>query len=203
MVYDLPVADKKIKAHQVTALHLISALTFIGTGAIIFRYNYTVTYWGLSILIAGVALLLTAIARNKWLMKRDVNTAFRIVELLIAVGIAVLSAMNGWKFPIIIFSVLSAAIVFSLYWERTVSGPMFVHIDDSGVKLPMVSRGRFLPWTDIEQVVFRYGILTVDCVNNNLYQWNISGANSDDEILEAYCLAKIEDCKKDRRKDDW
>lgn len=202
MVYDLPLADGKIKPHQVTALHLISALAFIGTGAIIFIYNYTITYWGLALLIAGVLLLVATMFRNRWVSRRNVNTALRIGEMVIALGLVVLSAMNGWKFPVIIFGVLSAVIVFSLYWENTSGRPMIVHIGDKGVKLPMVARGRFLPWTEIEQVILRRGILTIDCVNNNLYQWNIAGDQTEDEILEAYCEARIEGSKKDR-KADW
>ena len=81
MEYELPVADKKVKPHQVTALHLICALAFIGTGAIIFVYNYTITYWGLALLIGGIMLTIATIARNKWLITRNINTIFRIVEL--------------------------------------------------------------------------------------------------------------------------
>jgi hypothetical protein len=203
MEYELPVADKKVKPHQVTALHLICALAFIGTGAIIFVYNYVITYWGLALLIVGIMLLITTIGRNKWLITRNINTAFRIIELSIALSMAVLSALNGWKFPIIIYSVLSTAILFALYWERTALAPMLVHIANDGVKLPATSRNRFLPWTEIEQVVYKYGILTVDCLNNTLYQWNITNNGTDSERLEAYCYNMIEEHKKNRRTDDW
>jgi hypothetical protein len=203
MVYELPVADKKVKPHQVTALHLICALAFIGTGAIIFVYNYTITYWGLGLLIVGILLAITTITRNKWLITRNINTVFRVIELCIALSLSVLSAVNSWKFPIIIFSVLSTAILFALYWERTALAPMKVEIADDGVKLPVTSRTRFLPWTEIEQVVYKYGILTVDCLNNTLYQWNIMDNGTDKERLEAYCYAMIEENKKNRRTDDW
>ena len=202
MVYDLPVADVKTKPHQVTALHLVCALAFIGTGAIIYVYNYTISLWGLALLGAGFALLIVTVARNRW-VTRQANVPVRIAELLIALAMAALSVVNQWKFPGVIFGILSAAIAFALYWEKAASQALYIQIDDTGIRLPAASRKRFLHWTEIEQVVFRYGILTVDCTNNTLYQWNIAGGAINDEILEAYCLAQVENNIKNRRKDDW
>ncbi|MES2702217.1 MAG: hypothetical protein V4649_06235 [Bacteroidota bacterium] len=202
MVYDLPVADEKIRPHQVTALHLISGLTFFGTGAIIFVYNAPIALFGLALLIFGILLMGATIAKNKWLTQQ-VNLPVRIIELVTALSILALSVVNQWKFPMVIFGVLSAAIAFAIYWEKAATTALFIHIDDSGVKLPVVSRKRFIPWVEVEQVVLRYGILTVDCINNTLYQWTITGKEIDNEILEAYCLAQVEAHKKNRINDDW
>ncbi len=204
MVYDLLLEEEKVKPQQVTALHLICAFAFIGAGAIIFRYNFVITMWGLALLIAGIMLLGVILFKNKWVISKKTNPVLRIAELLVALWIAVYSLMQQWKFPVGIFGVLSAAILFALYWERSANKSQSIYIDDEGVKLPVTSRRRFIPWTGIEQVVLRFGTLSIDCVDNRLFQWNIANPEFDNEIFEAYCLAKVEENRSKRRnEEEW
>jgi hypothetical protein len=84
MVYDLPLEEAKVKPHQVTTLHLVSALAFIVAGAIIVVYNYTIPGWGVALLMAGLFILLATIIKNNWITGKAVNQVFRVVELLIA-----------------------------------------------------------------------------------------------------------------------
>jgi hypothetical protein len=158
--------------------------------------------WGLAILITGKLLLLTVMMRNKWLLKKNTNLIFRIGELVVALGIAILSYVEQWKFPMGIFGVLSAAILFAIYWERSVGTVMNIRIDEAGFKLPVTARKRFIPWTEIDDVIFKFGTLTVDCTDNHFFQWNIT-TQVDQEIFEAYCSAQVEENKSKRRKDDW
>ncbi len=203
MTYDLQVADEKVKPHQITTLHLVSALAFIVAGAIIFRYNYDITYQGLALMVAGILLALITIVKNQLVTGRSSNIVFRFIELAISLAIAVYSVIHGWRFPIGIFSMLSAAIIFAVYWERSAGTPLYIHIEDDGVRLPVTSRKRFIPWTEIEQVVLRYGILSVDCTNNQLHQWTIPVANVAVSELEKFCSDKVEEYRPKRRNDDW
>lgn len=203
MVYDLPLVEEKVKPHQVTSLHLICSLAFIGTGAIIFVYNYVITMWGLALLIAGFLLLGITIVRNRWLISRQVNFAFRIIELILALTIAGYSIYQGWKFPIGMFSVLSAAIIFSMYWERSQGNKLLIFIDNEGIKLPITSRKKFIPWVDVEQVVLRFGTLSVNCADNSLQQWNIAPHTHDPTLIETFCTTLIEEHRGKRRNDEW
>jgi hypothetical protein len=203
MVYDLPVADEKVKPHQVTTLHMICALAFIVTGAIIVVYNYTIPMWGAAILCAGILLTVLVMAKNKWVISRSVNPVIRAMELLIAGCIAAYAVFMQWKFPAGIFGVLCAVIVFAFFWERSATDRQSVHLDKEGIKLPSTSRKRFKPWTEVEQVLLRFGILTINCTDNSLLQWNIIGNETEDEIFEAWCNAQVEENKSKRRNDDW
>ena len=202
MVYDLPLVEEKVKPHQVTTLHLICALAFIGTGAIIVVYNYTIPVWGGALLLAGILLLALTIFKNKWLTGKKINPLARIAELLISIVIAIYSVTQQWKFPIGMFSALSAGLLFALYWERKKGGVLYVHIDDNGLTLPVV-RKRSLSWADVDQVVYRFGTLTINCADNHLFQWNIADPEFDNEIFEAFCAAKIEENRSKRRNDEW
>ncbi len=202
MVYDLPLVEEKVKPHQVTTLHLVCALAFIGTGAIIAVYNYEIPLWGGALLAVGVLLLGATIIKNKWITGKDINPVIRIIELVIAATIAIYSAVQHWKFPMGMFSALSAGLLFALYWERKSGATLSVHIDDTGIRLPVVRR-RSLRWTEVDQVVYRFGTLTINCADNHLFQWNIADPSFDNEIFEAFCAAKIEENKAKRINDDW
>ncbi len=201
MVYDLPLVDEKVKPHQVTTLHLICAFAFIGTGVIIAVYNYTIPMWGVALLVAGVLLLGMTIFKNNWVTSKKVNPGLRTAELLIGMVIAVYSGIQHWKFPTGMFSALSVGLAFAIFWERRSAETLYVHVDDTGIRLPVVRR-RFIPWVEVENVVMRFGTLTINCVDNHLFQWSING-NDDYEIFEAFCEAKIEESKGKRRNDDW
>jgi hypothetical protein len=203
MVYDLPLEEVKVKSHQVTTLHLMCALAFTGTGAIIFVYNYIITMWGAALLAAGLVLLFLTFFKNKWLTQRNRNTVARIIELAIALFVGLYSVMQQWKFPTVIFGILSAALLFGLYWERTAGGALFVNIDETGLRLPITSRQRFLKWTEIEQVVMRFGTISINCLDNRLFQWNIGNSNIDPQQFEAYCEAQVEANKNKRIVDEW
>lgn len=203
MVYELMLFDEKVKPHHVTTLHLLSAIAFICTGLIIAVYNYTIPGWGIAILCFGFLILGLTIVKNKWLISKNINVAARLAELSVSISIAVLSAVQHWKFPFGIFCVLSLVLLFGILWERTAGTPLFVQVDDRGLKLPVTARGKVIPWTEIEEVVYRFGILTVDCTNNNLFQWNIKKADVNQESFMAWCNAKVEEHKPNRAKNDW
>jgi hypothetical protein len=203
MVYDLPLVEEKVKAHHITTLHLVCALAFIGTGAIVAIYNYTLpVWWGLGLLVTGLLILGLTIIKNKWVISKKINLILRIKELLISVLVGVYSFEQHWKFPSLIFGVLSAALLFAFYWERNSGGLLYVHIDDNGLKLPVVRR-RFIPWSEVEQVVLRFGTLTINCIDNHFFQWNILDPDFDNEIFEQFCNVKVEENISKRRNDDW
>jgi hypothetical protein len=203
MSYDVPVIDEKVKPHQVTTLHMVCALAFIVTGAIIVTYNYTIPMWGGAILSAGILLTILVMAKNKWVISKKVNPVIRIIELLLAICIAAYSLQQHWKFPALIFGALSAVILFALFWERTAGSPLSVHLDESGIKLPASSTKRFKPWTEVDEVLLRFGILTINCTDNSLLQWNVADKEIENKALEAWCTTQVEENKSKRRNDDW
>jgi hypothetical protein len=203
MLFELPVSGTKVKPQQLTALHLFCGLAFVGTGAIIYVYNFEITYWGAALLAAGTLLIGFTIARNKWITGRKVNKIMRVLELLVALAIAALSFKEQWKFPMGIFSVLVAAIIYSLYWERDAGQQLTVRVDETGVHLPSTSRRRFIPWHEIEQVLLRYGVLSVDTLSNNLYQFDVSATTADVASFHTFCNEQIEAGISKRKGADW
>jgi hypothetical protein len=202
MVYDLPIQEEKIKPHQITTLHLITALAFITAGAIILDYNYTIPMWGLALLVAGLTLIYLTLFKNRWTTSRQINPRVRVVELLISLTLASYSLYKEWRFPVMIFGFLSAVLVFALFWERTAWDVLFVHLDKDGVKLPVTSRKRFLLWTEIDQVVFRFGTLSIDCADKSLYQWTVGDTDFNVELFEEFCLTQVEINKEKRLKEE-
>lgn len=203
MVFDLPVSGSKVKPQQLTALHLFCGLAFMGTGAIIYRYNFDLTGWGLALLLFGLALMAATIVKNKLITGGRLNTLVRLAELLVAIVIALLSYKEQWKFPIVIFTVLVAVIAFSLYWERGAGQQLYVSVDQAGVHMPVTSRKRFVAWAEADQVILRYGVLSIDCLNNKLYQFDVSSSTVDVDAFNTYCAARIEEHVPNRVKNDW
>jgi hypothetical protein len=202
MIFELPVTEEKVKPHQITALHLLCAFAFLGTGAILYWLFPGVKNWSIVLLVFGSLLILLSIFKNKWLTAKNTNTVFRLLELITLSDITLFTAyLQKWT-PTTMFGVLSAAILFALYWERSGHKPLTIRIDENGLKLPVTSRKRAIDWRDVEQVLLRYGTLTIDCVGNRLFQWNIRETTVDKEIFEAFCQKQVE-VNKSKRIADW
>jgi len=180
------------------------ALAFIVTGAIVFIYNYSaIKYAGATLLGAGLLLVVVTVAKNRWVTRRNVNLAVRFIELAICITVAIYSATQHWKFPIVIFCVLSASVAFGLFWERAAGNALLVQIDENGLRLPVTTRTRFLKWTEVEQVVLKFGAITINCVDNRLFQWSLGKSSVDADIVEEYCNNQVEANRSKRRNDDW
>ncbi len=204
MVYDIPVKGDRVKPQQITALHLFCALAFIGSGAIIYVYNFRITYWGLALLLFGILLASVTIVRNKAVVKGTLNLYLRIAELIVSLSLVALSASEMWKFPLGIFSVLSAALVFSVIWERNTGHQLYLRVSESGITLPATFRRRSLPWRDVAQLVLRYGVISIDCYDNKLYQMETMGsAPVSVAELEQFCETQITIAKASRTDNDW
>lgn len=203
MVFELPLTEEKVKPHQVTALHLLVGLSFAGAGALFYSFYPPARIWSMALLVAGILLLLVAMFRNRWITMKGRNRLVRVGELMILLCLASFSAMHKWTPPAIMFGVLSAAVLFAIFWEQSSSSGMFVRIDSDGVKLPVTSRRRNIPWQDIEHILFKFGTLTINCYDNRLFQWTIGNAIIDKENFEAFCYTNIAKAKKTKVANDW
>jgi len=202
MTYQISLKEERVKPHQITTLHLICALTYICAGAIIAIYNYTIPLWGGALLICGIALTATTMLRNTWLLQSKINLIFRVAELALSAWVSLYSYLQAWKFPAGIFGVLAAAILFSILWEKQAGGQLVVEIDDEGVRLPVISRTRFLKWVELETVVLRHGTLSLDCEDGRLFQWTMGTTNATPDEIEKFCAQMVEQ-NRGKREEDW
>jgi len=74
--------------------------------------------------------------------------------------------------------------------------------DDKGIALPANVRLRFVAWPEIEKVLLRYGVLTIDCADNKLLQLDVAQPTFSAESFEQYCDEKVEEGKK-KRHEEW
>jgi len=214
MNFELPLVEEKVKPHQVTALHLIVGFALCGISGVCFLLGAYLQFWSKTIfhtaaipggffLLAGLLILSVAFFRNRWLQRTTVNFRFRIVELVLILMPALYVANLRWWLPAGILGVLVLAICFGIYWERQKNITLTVEVAKEGIKLPVIARKRNIHWQDVEKVLLRYGTLTIDCVDNSLYQWNISANSVNKEQFELFCLEQIEEGKTKRDKNDW
>jgi hypothetical protein len=203
MTFELPLTEERVKPHQVTALHLFIVLAMIITASVIMvsyyavshlpedkALNYrTVLYYGLAVamgIYAVSAIMLT-----------------RIAELIIMLVFAGYAWSTGTTVPAIIFTLLAAAIVFAINWERKKDTPLIIVVDKEGIKPPVNSRRRFIDWKEVEHVLFRFGTLTINCADNRLYQWNIGNTAFEPEVFEVFCIRQVDKAREKRDKNDW
>ncbi|MBW7913638.1 MAG: hypothetical protein H3C54_08085 [Taibaiella sp.] len=224
MTFEIPLAEQKIKPHQVTALHLMIGFALLAAGAfIIFVFsemalipftwaqlpkesagNMHSILWPEYIMMgAGLMILFISLLKNNWLLKPGNNKIIRAVELALCAVIAGYSLYTNAMVLAGMFGILSIAIIYSFYAENTRGQQPAVVINENGINLPMNVRRRHINWAETEKVLLRHGTLTINCLDNRLYQWITTQNNVDTTTFEAFCIAHIEAAQKDRKKYDW
>ncbi|NCX95077.1 MAG: hypothetical protein EBX41_01465 [Chitinophagia bacterium] len=189
MHYSIKLNEPKTLPHQVTALHLTAALAFIGAGSIIYVYCFDKQPFGLALLLAGIAVVITAIKWQRQLYGTFGGIVLRFAEASLALGVALLAYSYHWTIPMVMFGILSLTLVFALYWEKKDDNFLTIEISEEGVKLPKALSYQMVAWSEINDVILKYGILTVSLTNNKLLQWQVhSDSNTNAEQL-------MEDCK--------
>lgn len=151
----------------------------------------------------GLMILFIALLKNKWLLTPGNNKIIRVIELLLCAAIAGYSLYTNAMVLAGMFGILSLAIIYSFYAENTGGQQTAVVIDENGINLPMNVRRRHINWAETEKVLLRHGTLTINCLDNRLYQWITTQNNIDTTAFEAFCIAHIEAAQKDRKKYDW
>jgi hypothetical protein len=217
MNYELELKEQKVKPHQSTALHLLVAFTICISGAIVlflyklFKFGLrstdnpqslkTLEWSGTAIIIAGIILVGIIIFKNKWLKKKKVNAAFRVIELLALMFFAGFTLMQQIIIPAVTYGILIIALLIAMFWENS-NTAVKVYIDDQGIRMPFHTKRRFIAWPEIEKVMLRFGVLTIDCLDNKLYQWNVKNNELNTDSFEKYCDEKIDE-NKHKRREDW
>ena len=140
MAFEIPLAEQKIKPHQVTALHLMIGFALLAAGAFIlfvfssmmlmpFRWDeiakdstvnmHSILWPEYIMMAAGLTILFISLLKNKWLLKPGNNKIIRVVELALCAVIAGYSLYTNAMVLAGMFGILSLAIIYSFYAENT------------------------------------------------------------------------------------
>ena len=221
MEFIIPLTEQKVKPHQVTALHLVVGLALLAWSAITLLINNvvvdainseatqgvtieqsgTLDITGGTVMVISLIIIASALFRNKWLRTATVNIAFRVIELLLLLAISIHLIAIQFNILAAVFGLLAATVVFALFWENGKNKTLTVTITDKGVAPPLSRKN--ISWPEVESALLRHGALTINCVDNRLYQWVTDTHDINQQEFEAYCLAQIEAGKKHRTNDNW
>jgi hypothetical protein len=210
MQFSVPLKEPRVKPHQVLALHLMAAVAFLMVGILLWGvsgyiksgHNNLKLYGGF-LAILGFLTTVCILFRSKLFFNPAFNRVFRIIEFLVAAAISLGAATEKLYVPSVMFGIISATALFALYWESTKHKTLHIQVGTEGITLPASARNKLISWPDTEKVILRYGTLTIDCLDNRLYQWTVADVNFDTDSFEAFCNAQIESGKSARDTNNW
>lgn len=216
MSYRIELNKQHYKPRQATSLHLITGFALCGVGAFTFllanaNWIQTVfhaplissTILGSVSLIYGLIVLLLTFFRNKWLQIAGNNRHIRLASTIIGSILAIIFVLSQWWLAAGIAGVAAAANLFAFFYEQKAAQALVVNFNEELILLPATSRRRQLEWKEVERVMLKFGIITIDCADNFLFQWNVKKNDIEIEEFEAFCAAKIEANRSKRDSEDW
>lgn len=218
MQFILPLHEDARTQRHATTLHVMLAFLLFGIGvATEGLYWFTSVspnfkafgaykpflFFGIACLAASIVLILLTVFQKTWLREGKNNLLFRIIEMVLLATSSVLFFMNGWNMPALLFGLMGAVVVFAILRERRTAESGRVSIDDAGIIVSTAARTRKLAWNEVESVLLRFSILTIECKDNRLIQQNIAGNTANAAALMDYSKEKIEAAKAVAVGNDW
>lgn len=171
MNFEIPLKEHRIRPHQVAALHWLVALNWMGAGAMAHRLD-SAAPWGMIGGVLGAALLVFTLVRNRWVRNPRINGILRILEILIQFAFAVYAGLQGWWPALIAMLILWMALLYAYRNEQKGRHPGSILISEKGVQLPGKWGLRFLGWEEVENLILRHGVFTLNCRDGRLYQYD-------------------------------
>ncbi len=198
---------------QTLALHLLISFVLFAVGIFCL-----VMYWftgispnfkmaigafglfGLLCFLGGIAVYALSIS----VVRRERSaTVLRVLELLLLAGGAGLFFLNGWIVPAVLFGILAALAIVAALYEIKAPADTVIQISGEGVFRKGGLKSTHLRWRELQQVLYRRGILTIDCVDNRLFQYTVQAPQIDGPLFETFCADQIARAVPNRRQSNW
>lgn len=216
MEYKIEIQGQRYKPHQAVSLHLITAFTLLGLGAFtlllgqadwvrtLFSRAVVSPVWiGSSLMLYAFLVLYFLFFWRSLVLSSAGSRLLRLFHLVFALAAALLFLWSKWWLAASVGGILVPANILAIVVERKARQALFVVFRADKILLPPTARRNELAWHEVQRVLLRHGTLTIDCVNNVLYQWTIRYKASDADEFEAFCAAQIHGAEHRRINDDW
>lgn len=212
--YYITTKQNRIKKNQVTALHLMIGFLLFMMGLVTWLVPASIKteqfvfldLAGIFYSVFGLGLILISIFFNRRIIQRPAkNQALRILEILVLLSILIYTIIQKWYLPLGYSSAALLVIVFAYFWEKSARAERVISINHQGVHVPGFFKSLSLQWQDITRIVLRHGVLTVDCNENRLYQFDVRKVMPNEGSpapFHDFCTEMIES-HKDLPKSDW
>ncbi|RYZ56122.1 MAG: hypothetical protein EOP49_01180 [Sphingobacteriales bacterium] len=220
MNFKIPLVEERVKRKHEVTLHLIVAFTLLATGSFLLITQFLLNSLsgtqrtaiipftlpaaaGAVIILAGLALVGVLVFRNHLVTDRKTGAAIKTAQLITLIVFCAFAFSYRFFIPGTIYCLIALSLVFSFLWEYTAEDQLYLTVDDKGIRLPVSSRKRLLRWGEIKQVMLKFGIITIDCNDNRLFQWNITPSAFNNEDLQQFCDKNIKACAGAQDKYVW
>jgi hypothetical protein len=193
-----------------TTLHLMLAFVLFGLGAgclVLYWFTavspkFTAAYtpfavFGTCSLLAGIAIAAVAVFNKKWLMNGRRSAALRVIEVGLIGSAALVFLLAGQKIPAAIFGIVASLITIAAFWEAQKPAARTIVINESGISMQH-GGGKLYRWSEIESVILRHSILSVELIGNRLMQRAVVDSDIDGGALETYCAGLIRQFERER-----
>lgn len=206
--------QNRIKRNQVTALHLMIGFLLFMMGLVTWSVPLTMKtarfafldVVGILYSVFGFCLVVVSVFFNKRVIQKSRwNQLLRVIEILVLLSILIYTVIQKWYLPVAYSSAALLVIVFAFWWERNAGQESIIQINKGGIAIPKFLGKTFLKWQQVSHIVLRHSVLTIDCLDNRLYQLSITKVEPEAtsmEKFESFCSEMIQ-AHEHLREEEW
>lgn len=183
MNFQFTVRTDGVRPHQTMALHWMVALAWMGAGAMAHRLHSEAP-WGLGLGILGLILLSLGWTKSRWMQRPKVNGPLRLVEAGIMAGFSFYAARQGWWPALITLGGLTLAVLYAYTQEKHRQRSRMILISEAGVQIPGKWKSLHRGWDEMENLLYRQGIVTINDREGRFLQFRVHPPAEDWKPME-------------------
>lgn len=154
--------------------------------------------------LGGFLIILSIFFNKKILQIKRLNYTLRLLELVTLILLLVYTFRHELPLQLTYISTALLALILTTLWEKRSARDTEIKMDDKGITIHHFLRSKKLSWSEIQRVIFKHGIITIDCRNNRLYQYPLSSGTLSEADRQGLAFAEksIQE-HADRYQGDW
>jgi hypothetical protein len=172
--YSIVVPNKKAGSYRLISL----IIAFMNIGMFVFALLGNPTSTVRWIIITGIVVVASALAHYFFIQKNSKTTVYINFSFILCGFIWLILGLYFSGAGMMLFG------VFGIYANK----PLRLVFKEDGIWYPSFP-AKIIPWENIEQVMLKDNVLTIDLINNNLLQFSVTNNESlpPEKEFNEYC----------------
>ncbi|KAA2243066.1 hypothetical protein F0L74_11145 [Chitinophaga agrisoli] len=190
---------KILHPNTVTRLRLQPVMH--GLAGILFLFNAIGTYnspkpnWAVVIyfIVVGLASLVFPFIMRRFQHFSGANSVMRLVQVFVCFTGFLYFLTHMQPLIAVLHLIIGLGLVYIGWAEYRIFQPVYVGLDNMGVQLPTTFSQRNIGWNQLNNVILRNDLLTIDFKNNKILQLDILDNISDVKMgeINAFCKHRL------------
>ncbi|PSL46105.1 hypothetical protein CLV51_10381 [Chitinophaga niastensis] len=173
-------------------MHGLTGILFLFNAIGIYRSPQPNWFLVVFFLLLGGASLLFPFTMKRFKKFSDVNTIARMIQAFVCLTGSLYFLSHLQPITGLLLFAVGIGLAYVGWMEYKIFQPVFIKLDITGITLPTTFSKRLIGWNELNNVILRNDLFTIDFKNNRIIQLEVldEPGKEQREALNAFCTSR-------------